>query len=187
MNYRKAFFATAFVAIALAIVLAYFLRQPHAMPSQASRAAMRETSAASPGTASQQTEIAPKLSPVQLSPERLQRIGVKFGEVKRQPVQDEIWVTGNVDLNEERLAYVQTRFPGWIQKVFADATYQYVRKGQPLFTIYSQDLVSTEQEFLLALKNHQTLPKTQSGTASQEADWLLDAARQRLRQWNVPN
>lgn len=185
MNYRKAFFATAFVAIALAIVLAYFLRQPHAMPSQASRAAMRETSAASPGTASQQTEIAPKLSPVQLSPERLQRIGVKFGEVKRQPVQDEIWVTGNVDLNEERLAYVQTRFPGWIQKVFADATYQYVRKGQPLFTIYSQDLVSTEQEFLLALKNHQTLPKTQSGTASQEADWLLDAARQRLRQWNV--
>lgn len=185
MNYRKAFFATAFVAIALAIVLAYFLRQPHAMPSQASRAAMRETSAASPGTASQQTEIAPKLSPVQLSPERLQRIGVKFGEVKRQPVQDEIWVTGNVDLNEERLAYVQTRFPGWIQKVFADATYQYVRKGQPLFTIYSQDLVSTEQEFLLALKNHKTLPKTQSGTASEEADWLLDAARQRLRQWNV--
>lgn len=148
---------------------------------------MQETSAASPGTAPQQTEIAPKLSPVQLSPERLQRIGVKFGEVKRQPVQDEIWVTGNVDLNEERLAYVQTRFPGWIQKVFADATYQYVRKGQPLFTIYSQDLVSTEQEFLLALKNHQTLPKTQSGTASQEADWLLDAARQRLRQWNVPN
>ena len=146
-----------------------------------------ETSAASPGTAPQQTEIVPKLSPVQLSPERLQRIGVKFAEVKRQPVQDEIRVTGNVDLNEERLAYVQTRFPGWIQKVFADATYQYVRKGEPLFTIYSQDLASTEQEFLLALKNHQTLAKTQSGTASQEADWLLDAARQRLRQWNVPD
>src|SRR5262249_51252985 len=75
--------------------------------------------------------------------------------------------------------------PGWIQKVFADATYQYVRKGQPLFTIYSQDLVSTEQEFLLALKNRQALARSQTGTASQEADWLLDAARQRLRQWNV--
>ncbi|HEX5434641.1 MAG TPA: FixH family protein, partial [Candidatus Angelobacter sp.] len=90
-----------------------------------------------------------------------------------------------VDVDEERLAYVQTRFPGWIQKVFADATYQYVRKGQPLFTIYSQDLVSTEQEFLLALKNRQTLAGTQRGTAADEADWLLNAARQRLRQWNV--
>src|SRR5256885_17218004 len=86
---------------------------------------------------------------------------------------------------EQRLAYVLTRFPGGIQKVFADATYQYVRKGQPLFTIYSQDLVSTQQEFLLALKNKQTLTNSQTGTASQEADWLVDPARQRLRQWNV--
>ena len=59
-------------------------------------------------------------------------------------------VPGNVEINEQRLSYVQTRFPGWIQKVFANATYQYVRKGQPLFTIYSPDLVSTEQEYLLA-------------------------------------
>ena len=189
MNYRKAFFATVFVAIALAIVLVYYLWRPRAMPSQptSGTTAQNETSAASPQTAPQQTEIAPKLAPVQLSPERLQRIGVKFAEVTRQAVQDEIRVTGTVDVSEERLAYVQTRFPGWIQKVFADATYQYVRKGQPLFTIYSQDLVSTEQEFLLALKNHQTFAKNQTATASQQADWLLDAARQRLRQWNVPD
>lgn len=127
----------------------------------------------------------PKLSRVQLSPERLQSIGVKFANVKRQTVEDEIRVTGNVDVDEERLAYVQTRFPGWIQKVFANATYQYVRKGQPLFTIYSQELVSTEQEFLLALKNQQTLSQSH-GTAANEADWLVNAGRQRLRQWNVP-
>ena len=189
MNYRKAFFATAIVAIALAIVLVYDMLQPRAISSQPSgTAAQDETSAISPQPAPQQPESpAPKLSPLQLSPERLQRIGVKFAEVKRQPVQHEIRVTGNVDVNEERLAYVQTRFPGWIQKVFADATYQYVREGQALFTIYSQDLVSTEQEFLLALKNRQTLAKGQAGTASNEADWLLDAARQRLRQWNVPD
>ena len=59
---------------------------------------------------------------MQLSPERLQSIGVKFAEVKHQSVQDEIRVTGNVEINEERLTYVQTRFAGWIQKVFADAT-----------------------------------------------------------------
>ena len=47
-------------------------------------------------------------------------------------------------MDETRLAYVQVRFSGYIQKVFADATYQYVRKGQPLFTLYSPDLVATE-------------------------------------------
>ena len=62
---------------------------------------------------------------------------------------DDLNVPGNVDIDEEKLAYVQTRFPGWIRDVYANATYQYVRKGQHLFTIYSPDLVSSEQEYLL--------------------------------------
>src|ERR1041385_1264569 len=102
-----------------------------------------------------------------------------------QSLNDELRVPGNVDVNEQQLSYIQTRFSGWIQKVFAGATYQYVRKGQPLFTIYSQELVSTEQEFLLALKDQQTLAQAH-GTASNEAYWLANAARERLRQWNVP-
>ena len=189
MNYRKAFFATVVIAIALAVALIYYARQPHTMPPQSTSgtASQIEPSAPSTQPAPQQTQNStPNLNPVQLSPERLQSIGVKFAVVKRQPVRDEIRVTGNVDVNEERLAYVQTRFPGWIQKVFADATYQYVRTGQPLFTIYSQELVSTEQEFLLALKNQQTLSQGH-GTAANEADWLVNAARERLRQWNVPD
>ena len=95
----------------------------------------------------------PALTPVQLSPQRLQAIGVTTAIVKAQTVNDELRVPGNVEVNEQQLSYVQTRFPGWIQKVFANATYQYVRKGQPLFTIYSPDLVSTEQEYLLAKQN----------------------------------
>jgi len=189
MNYRKAFFATMVVALALAIALVYYVRRPRVMPSQppSGTASQTETSALASKPAPQQTETpSPKLSPVQLSPERLQSIGVKVAEAKRQAVQDEIRVTGDVEIDEERLAYVQTRFPGWIQKVFADATYQYVSRGQPLFTIYSQELVSTEQEFLLALKNQQTLSQAH-GTAANEADWLVNAARERLRQWNVPD
>jgi RND family efflux transporter MFP subunit len=189
MNYRKAFFATAVLVIVLVGALAYYMRQPRAMPSQSTSGtvAQTETPATSTPAAMQQTENATlKLSPVQLSPERLQSIGVKFIEVKRQAAEDEIRVTGNIDVNEERLAYVQTRFPGWIQKVFANATYQYVHKGQPLFTIYSQELVSTEQEFLLAVKNQQTLSQGH-GIAANEADWLVKAARERLRQWNVPD
>jgi Cu(I)/Ag(I) efflux system membrane fusion protein/cobalt-zinc-cadmium efflux system membrane fusion protein len=187
MNYRRAFFLTLALAAGLAAALLYFwARTPGALTRQSTSA--QQPAAMLPAEISHEPQATePKLSPLQLSSERLQSIGVTFAEVKRQPVRDEIRVTGNVDVDEERLAYVQTRFPGWIQKVFADATYHFVRRGQPLFTIYSQDLVSTEQEFLLALKNRQTLARTQSGTAANEADWLVDAARQRLRQWNVPD
>src|SRR5690242_12644804 len=70
------------------------------------------------------------LEPLQLSPERLQQIGVTTAVVQSKKVDDTLRAPGNVDLNEQSLAYVQTRFPGWIQNVFANATYQYVRKGQ---------------------------------------------------------
>src|SRR5437870_195439 len=188
MNYRKAFIATLVIALGMAAALIYFglrTRVPQTQSTPTTAAQQPASTAETPPQQPAQSE--PNLSPVQLSPQRLQSIGVKFVEVNRQSVHDEIRVTGNVEVNEERLAYVQTRFPGWIQKVFADATYKYVRKGQPLFTIYSQDLVSTEQEFLLALRNRETLGRTQASGAAQEADWLLDAARQRLRQWNVPD
>src|SRR5882762_11244110 len=89
------------------------------------------------------------LVPVQISPQRLQSIGVKTGKVERKSVADEIRTTGSVAVDERRLAYVQVRFSGYIQKVFADATYQYVRKGQPLFTVYSPELVATEREYLV--------------------------------------
>src|SRR6266851_8774462 len=78
------------------------------------------------------------LVPVHISPQRLQSIGVKTGKVERKLVADEIRTTGSVAVDERRLAYVQVRFSGYIQKVFADATYQYVRKGQPVFTVWVQ-------------------------------------------------
>jgi len=126
------------------------------------------------------------LVPVQISPQRLQSIGVKTGEVERKFVEDEILTTGNVAVDETRLAYVQVRFSGYIQKVFADATYQYVHKGQPLFTIYSPDLVATEREYLVAKQNQQQVAQsTVPGVASSAAS-LLDAAAERLKQWGVP-
>ncbi len=126
------------------------------------------------------------LVPLQLSPQRMQAIGVKTAQVELQNVSKELRVPGNVDMNQRQLAYLQTRFPGWIQKVFANATYQYVRKGQPVFTIYSPELVSTEQEYLLAKQNQQTIAGDAHGTAAREGDWLLQAAADRLRQFGVP-
>ena len=126
------------------------------------------------------------LAPVQLSAERLQSIGVKFGLVERKPVQDEIRATGTVAIDETRLSYVQTRISGHIEKVFADATYQYVRKGQKLFTIHSPELVVAEREYLLAKQNannlsQSTVPGVAAGVAS-----LLGSSRERFEQWDIP-
>src|SRR5216684_1092643 len=105
----------------------------------------QDSMATSMATPPASTEV--PLVPVQISPQRLQSIGVKTGAVQRKLVADEIRTTGNVAVDERRLAYVQVRCSGYIQKVFADATYQYVRKGQPLFTVYSPELVATEREY----------------------------------------
>jgi RND family efflux transporter MFP subunit len=126
------------------------------------------------------------LVPIQLAPERMQSIGVKLGAVEYKQLSDDIRSTGTVDIDERLLSYVQVRFPGYIRKVFANATYQYVRKGEPLFTVYSPDLVATQQEYLLARQNQKALSaSTVDGVASGAAS-LSSAAEQRLEQWDVP-
>jgi len=127
----------------------------------------------------------PALVPVQLTPERLQSIGVRTGRVESKVVEDEIRVTGNVAVDETRLSAVQVRYSGYIQKVFADATYQYLRKGQPLFTIYSPDLVATEREYLAARKNQQRVAQSTVPGVTEGAASLLEAATERLKQWGV--
>ncbi len=191
-NYQRAFAAAVVLCIVLAAALVYsILRRDHTPPTGEAYSpvvAKGPESVTQPsGPASTPPEESPAaLTPVQLSPQRLQSIGVKTAVVEWKDVNDQLRVPGNVDMNEQQLAYVQTRFPGWIQKVFANATYQYVRKGQPLFTVYSPDLVSTEQEYLLAKQNQKSLSSDMHGTASKEGEWLLQAAADRLRQFGVP-
>lgn len=189
-RYKQAFGMALAVCLVLAGAVAHMaLRSYRHAPEQASIVAAsgpevpERTAMVS---ASSGETSAPQLTPVQLSPQRLQAIGVTTATVGMQTISNELRVPGNVDVDERRLAYVQTRFPGWIQKVFANATYQYVRKGQPLFTIYSQELVSTEQEYVLARQNQQTFSTDGHGTAAKERDWLLQAAADRLRQFGVP-
>ncbi|WP_263365733.1 efflux RND transporter periplasmic adaptor subunit [Edaphobacter bradus] len=126
------------------------------------------------------------LVPVQLTPERMQSIGVQTGTVEYKQLSDDIRATGTVDINERLLSYVQVRFPGYIRKVFANATYQYVRKGEPLFTVYSPDLVATQQEFLLARQNRKALSTSTVDGVASGAESLSAAAEQRLEQWEVP-
>jgi len=188
--YRQAFFMALTACVALAAIVGYLvLRSSHPMrAAENGDPVVVRGPAATASTPHGETlpSTEPQIGPIQISPQRLQQIGVTTAVVQSKTINDKLSIPGNVDIDEQSLSYVQTRFAGWIQSVFADATYQYVKKGQKLFTIYSPDLVSTEQEYLLAKQNQKTLAPSQHGMAAQEGGWLLDAAEERLRQFGVP-
>jgi RND family efflux transporter MFP subunit len=181
-QYRKAFFVILVINVVLSagLGLAWWNYHRHSSTNEAQP---------SPDIGAEPNATVPshdtQLSPIQLTPQRMQSIGVKFGTVAYKNVNDEIRVTGNVEADETRISSIQIRFPGWIRKVYVDATYRYVRKGQPLFTIYSPDLVATEQEYLLARQNQQQLNSSTVAGVSTGAASLANAAKERLAQWEV--
>ena len=129
---------------------------------------------------------ASKLAPIQLTPERRQLIGVQVAIVEEKNLTGRIETTGLVEPDEQLEGYVQTRFAGWIRRVFVNQTYQFVRKGQPLFTIYSPDLVATENEYLIALKAARRLGASSIESVSGGAQSLAAAALDRLKLFGVP-
>lgn len=194
-KYRRAFQITLVLAVAFAVLAGgiwwRFGRRATIQPQAAvSSGAManNETQGEMPGMAGQpanpQGADIP-IASIQLSPQRMQSIGLQLGQVEYKPVNDEIRFYGNVQANERRLAYVQTRFAGWIKKVYVDATGDFVRKGQPLFTVYSPDLLTTEQEYLIAKQNAGALQQSSVSGVAAGASSLLDSARQRLLQWEI--
>ena len=102
-----------------------------------------------------------------------QLIGVATGIAEIRDLGRSVRTAGRVAVDETRLSKVSTKFDGYIEKLYVNATGQPVRKGQPLFTVYSPDLLASQQEYLLALR------------AAQQSPSLLDAARQRLLLWDV--
>lgn len=126
------------------------------------------------------------LAPIQLTPARRQLIGLQTVTVQVKDLVGSIETTGLVEPDEQLEGYVQTRFAGWIRQVFVNQTYQYVRKGQPLFTIYSPDLVGTENEYLIALKAAQRLGGSSIESVADGAQSLTAAALDRLKLFGVP-
>jgi Cu(I)/Ag(I) efflux system membrane fusion protein/cobalt-zinc-cadmium efflux system membrane fusion protein len=183
-SYRKPFFLVLVINVVLLVGVGvawwHFRRSTSAVSEQPAPADTASTSNATP-EAQRDTQLAP----IQLTPQRMQSIGVQFGKAAYKNVNDEIRVTGYVEADESRISSIQVRFPGWIRKVYVDATYRYVRMGQPLFTIYSPDLVATEQEYLLARQNQQQLNGSTIAGVSTGAASLAGAAKDRLAQWEV--
>ncbi|MFQ5738747.1 MAG: efflux RND transporter periplasmic adaptor subunit [Acidobacteriota bacterium] len=121
-----------------------------------------------------------------LSTERRQLIGVRFSEISYQQLEKTIRTVGRVELDQQKIAQVHPKISGWVEDVFVDYQWQHVKKGDPLFNIYSPQLVSAQEEYLLALKATEQLgsenpfPKASVGARS-----LVEDARTRLRLWDV--
>jgi Cu(I)/Ag(I) efflux system membrane fusion protein len=101
--------------------------------------------ARSPGPAS-----VPGLADIDLTPERIQLIGMKTATVKREALTGDLRTVGVVAPDERGLAQINTRFGGWIEKLFVSETGERVRRGQVVATVYSPDVLQAQQELLAA-------------------------------------
>src|SRR3984893_5838062 len=118
-------------------------------------------------------------------PEKQQLIGMRSVVAEYGTLTKEIRAVGKVGYDETRVTHIHTKVSGYIEEVFADFAGKSVRAGEPLFTIYSPDLVATEQDFLLALRSRTLLRESTLSSAAVGSDNLIAAARERLRLWDV--
>ena len=122
---------------------------------------------------------------IRLSPEQRQMIGVTSGTVERTALKKTIRAFARIDFDERRLTDVTFKVSGWVHDLFVDYTGKTVRKGEPLLTLYSPDLVTSQEEYLLALQTrdqlaHSSLPEARNGSQG-----LVEAARRRLLLWDL--
>jgi len=139
----------------------------------------------STATAAPRSPAAAPAPRVRIAPERQQQIGVKFVEAARVPATVEIRAVGKVAYDETRVTHVHTKVSGWIEEVFVNFVGAPVRKGQPLFTIYSPDLLSTQEEYLLALRAQKELESSSFQRVAEGSRAFLAAARRRLELWDM--
>lgn len=122
---------------------------------------------------------------VRISGQKQQLINLKVAEVQQGMIGQNIRTVGTLQYDETKIIKIHSRIEGWADKVFVDYTGESIRKGQPLFSIYSPDLVATQQEYLLALKAEQTLGQSQFADVSSGARSLKASAYRRLKLWDV--
>jgi len=122
---------------------------------------------------------------VTLTPERRSLLGVHSEEVRQQRIEKSLRTVGRIAPDERRLAHFHTRFEGTVEHLYVDYTGKFVQKGDPLLSIYSPELVATQQEYLLALRAQKQLGTSAIPSVAQGGANLLEAARQRLLQWDI--
>ncbi|MCK9394001.1 MAG: efflux RND transporter periplasmic adaptor subunit [Methylobacter sp.] len=121
---------------------------------------------------------------IQISPEKIQKLGVSTETVAKRALVRSIRALGSIQIDERRVHAVTPRFEGWIQRLYVNATGQVVKRGQSLLEVYSPELMTAQQEYLIARQGLQTLQQG-SAQARGTAERLTDNALQRLHYWDI--
>jgi Cu(I)/Ag(I) efflux system membrane fusion protein len=122
---------------------------------------------------------------VGVSPAALQAAGVATVRAQRMPLRREIRAAGSIEADETRVARIAARVAGRLETLHLDFTGQEVRRGAPIYSIYSPDLVTAQRELLLARDNLARAKAAGSTTYLASAESLLHASRDRLRLWGI--
>lgn len=121
---------------------------------------------------------------IQISPEKIQKLGVKTETIAKRTLTRSIRALGSIQIDERRIHTVTPKFEGWISRLYVNATGQAVKRGQPLLEIYSPELMTAQQEYLIARQGQQILQQS-SAQARDTAARLAENALQRLRYWDI--
>jgi Cu(I)/Ag(I) efflux system membrane fusion protein/cobalt-zinc-cadmium efflux system membrane fusion protein len=124
-------------------------------------------------------------STIRIDPVTMQNMGVRFGRVKRKVLIKNIRTIGNITFDETKIFTVNTKFNGWIEKLYVNFVGEDVKKGQPLFEIYSPELVTAQEEYLLALNQYSRLSNSSYPRVREGSRRLLEASHTRLRYWDL--
>ena len=123
---------------------------------------------------------------IKIDPVTVQNIGVKVEDVKVRKLNKIIRAVGKVQTDETKVYSVNTKIMGWVDKLYVDYTGKIVRKDEPLLELYSPELVSTQEEYLQAIRYQKKLGESSIAEARQGADDLVESAKRRLLYWDIP-
>lgn len=124
---------------------------------------------------------------VEIDPRFVQNIGVQTTPVVRSDIPFTIRTVGTLTYNDEQVAWVNTKYDGWIEKAYVNYVGETVTAGQKLFEIYSPQLVTTQKEYLQAIEYARELGNERYPDIAARARSLVDSARQRLEYWDISN
>jgi len=122
---------------------------------------------------------------VNVSSDRQQAIGVRLGKAEVRDLTKTIRTVGRVTFDETLNHQIHAKFEGFVERLYVDFTGKPVRKGQPLLSIYSPELLATEQEYLLASRARRQFQGSSNPDLARGGVDLLDSARQRLLLWDI--
>jgi hypothetical protein len=134
----------------------------------------------------EEDEERPEKPSMRIPPNMAQNIGLRTEPVREMDLAREIRTIGRLTYDERKLTFIHTKYEGWIEHLYVNFTGQEVQENDLLIDVYSPELVSTQEEMLLALKYHETVKDGPFPEISQGAQNLLDATRRRLELFDVP-